>query len=76
MENHVGECFYAPEFTIGERVKVREGPLAGLIGIIDEINRKLLRVCIDALPGSIVIEIDPRQLQSEESGLYKVIASN
>ena len=74
MENHVGECFHTPDFAVGERVVVLVGPLTGLCGVVDQINRRLLRVYIDAVPGAIVIEIDPKQLQSEDTGLYKVVA--
>ena len=70
-----GECFHSPEFAIGEKVVVREGLLKGLKGTVDQINRKMLKISIDAVPGSIMIEIDPRQLISEESGLYYKVAS-
>ena len=76
LEHHVGECFHAPEFGVGERVVVREGPLTGLRGVVDQVNRGLLRVSIESVPGSIVVEIDPKQLQSEDSGLYMAVAGS
>lgn len=76
LEYHVGECFHTPEFVVGERVVVREGPLTGLRGIVDRVNRSLLRVFIDAVPGSIAIEINPKQLQSENSCLFKAVTGD
>ena len=75
LEKHVGECFEAPEFSVGEKVMVRKGPLKGLKGTVDEVHQRMLRVGIESLPGGIMIEIDPRQLISEESGIYHTIAS-
>ena len=75
LENHVGACFDAPEFMVGEKVVVREGPLKGLRGVVDKIQNRLLRVGIEAVPGAIMIEIDPQQVISEESGIYHTAAS-
>ncbi|MCH2297960.1 MAG: hypothetical protein MK441_08660 [SAR324 cluster bacterium] len=75
LEKHVGEFFEAPEFSVGEKVMVREGPLKGLKGAVYEVHQRMLRVGIESLPGGILIEIDPRQLISEESGIYLTIAS-
>ena len=75
LEKHVGECFEAPEFSVGEKVMVRDGPLKGLKGTVDIVHQRMLRVGIESLPGGIMIEIDPRQLISEESGIYHTIAS-
>ena len=75
LEHHVGECFHSPEFAFGEKVVVKEGPLKGLKGTVGRVNRQMLKISIDGVPGSIMIEIDPRQLISEESGLYFKVAS-
>ena len=60
---------------LGEKVVVREGPLKGLKGVVDKIQNRLLRVGIEAVPGAIMIEIDPRQVIAEESGIYQTLAS-
>ena len=60
---------------VGEKVVVREGPLKGLRGVVDKIQNRLLRIGIEAVPGTIMIEIDPQQVISEESGIYHTVAS-
>ena len=74
LEHHVGQCFHSPDFAVGDAVFVREGPLTGLRGVVDRVNRRQLRIHVDAMPGSIVIEIDPRQVQLERETLYTVVA--
>ncbi len=73
LEHHVGECFHSPDFALGDPVFVREGPLTGLRGVVDKIRRDQLRIHVDALPGSIIIEIDPRQVQLDRDTLYAVV---
>ena len=75
LEGHVGECFDAPEFMEGENVMVREGPLKGLRGVVDQVQNRLIKVGIKSFPGGIMIEIDPKDLISEETGIYHTVAS-
>jgi len=76
LEHHVGECFHSPDVVVGDTVLVREGPLTGLRGVVDQVNRRQLRVLVNAMPGSIVIEIDPRQIQLERETMYSVVAGH
>ena len=74
LEKHVGECFFATDFAIGDAVLVREGPLTGLKGIIDRIDRKKLHIHVDAIPGSVMIEVNPNQVQYEKDTIYELVA--
>jgi len=49
-------CAY---LTVGEKVRVESGPLAGLVGIVDRIKgRERLVVSVDLLMRSVAVEID------------------
>tara|TARA_Y100001968_G_scaffold315552_1_gene342276 strand:+ start:1301 stop:1846 length:546 start_codon:yes stop_codon:yes gene_type:complete len=73
LEKHVGECFFATGFAIGDAVLVREGPLTGLKGIIERIDRKRLHIHLDAIPGSVMIEVNPNQVQYEKDSIYQLV---
>lgn len=76
LENHVGTCFHSPEFAEGDWVCIREGVLKGLRGQVDRVNKKLLRLSIDSIPGSIAIEIHPGFVELlEQDPLYLATAS-
>ena len=76
LEHQVGECFHSPDVVVGDTVFVREGPLTGLRGVVDRVNRRQLRVHVNAMPGSIVIEIDPRQIELERETMYSVVVGH
>ena len=75
LEKHVGECFYGSEFEIGDTVFVREGPLKGLRGVIDRLDRKKLHIHLDAIPGSVMIEVEPYQVQLEKDTVYQLVTN-
>ena len=75
LEKHVGECFYGSEFEIGDAVFVRGGPLKGLRGVIDRLDSKKLHIHVDAIPGSVMIEVEPNQVQLEKDALYTLVTS-
>ncbi len=70
LEKHVGDCFHGTDFVVGDAVIVREGPLTGLRGVIDRMNRKRLYIHVDAIPGSVMIEVEPHQVQLEKEAAY------
>lgn len=74
LEKHIGECFYAPEFAEGDWVRVCEGPLEGLIGQVDEMNKKYLRISVDSIPGSIAIDVSREHVEplGKEDTVYKI----
>ncbi len=63
LSEHIGQCFHSPEFAEGDWVCIREGVLKGLVGQIDRVNRKLLRLSVNAVPGSIAIEVNPNHVE-------------
>ena len=75
LEKHVGDCFYGTDFVVGDAVIVREGPLTGLRGVIDRMDRKKLYIHIDAIPGSVMIEVEPHQVQLEKDSAYSLVTS-
>ena len=75
LEKHVGECFNGTDFEVGDAVFVREGPLTGLRGVIDRLDRKKLHVHVDAIPGSVMIDVELHQVQLEKNSLYLLVNS-
>tara|TARA_Y100001970_G_C14231159_1_gene858729 strand:+ start:584 stop:1132 length:549 start_codon:yes stop_codon:yes gene_type:complete len=74
LEKHTGIFFSRKKFEIGEAVLVNEGPLAGLRGKIDKMDRKKLHINVDAIPGSVTISISPYQVQLEKDDLYSLVS--
>ncbi len=75
LEKHVGECFYGTDLVVGDTVFVRDGPLTGLRGVIDRMNRNKLYIHVDAIPGSVMIEVEPHQVQLEKDTVYSLVTS-
>jgi len=75
LEKHVGDCFNGIELLVGDAVIVREGPLTGLRGVIDRMDRKKLHIHVDAIPGSVMIEVEPQQVQLEKDSAYSLVTS-
>ena len=75
LEKHVGACFFGTDFEVGDSVFVKEGPLTGLRGVIDRLDRKKLHIHVDAIPGSIMIDVEPHQVQLEKDELYSLVTS-
>jgi len=75
LEKHVGDCFHGIDLLVGDAVIVREGPLTGLRGVIDRMDRKKLHIQVDAIPGSVMIEVEPHQVQLEKDTAYSLVSS-
>ena len=75
LEKHVGDCFHGTDLVVGDAVIVREGPLTGLRGVIDRMDRKKLYIHVDAIPGSVMIEVEPHQVQLEKDTAYSLVTS-
>ena len=73
LEKHVGDCFYGTDLVVGDVVVVRDGPLSGLRGVIDRKDRKKLHIHVDTIPGSVMIEVEPSQVQLEKDSLYSLV---
>jgi len=73
LEKHVGDFFYCSEFEVGDAVFVQEGPLAGLRGVVDRLDRKKLYIHVDAISGSVMIEVEPYQVQLEKETVYSLV---
>jgi transcription antitermination factor NusG len=61
--------------VVGDTVFVRDGPLTGLRGVIDRMNRNKLYIHVDAIPGSVMIEVEPHQVQLEKDTVYSLVTS-
>lgn len=66
LKKFEGEFISLNEFAVGMKVKVIHGPLKGVIGFVDTIERDLIKVGIDAIPGSIAIHVNPAQIEPVE----------
>lgn len=75
LEKHVGECFYGTDLVVGDTVFVRDGPLTGLRGVIDRMDRKKLYIHVDAIPGSVMIEVEPHHVQLGKDTVYSLVTS-
>ena len=73
MEKHVGACFFGTDFEVGDSVFVKEGPLTGLRGVIDRLDRKKLHIHVDAIPGSVMIDVEPHEVQLEKDAVYQLV---
>jgi transcription antitermination factor NusG len=73
LEKHVGDCFFGTDFEVGDSVFVREGPLTGLRGVIDRLDRRKLHIHVDAIPGSVMIDVEPHQVQLEKDTVYQLV---
>jgi transcription termination/antitermination protein NusG len=75
LQKHVGACFFGTDFEIGDSVFIREGPLTGLRGVIDRLDHKKLHIHVDAIPGSVMIDVEPHQVQLEKDEIYQLVTS-
>jgi transcription termination/antitermination protein NusG len=75
LEKHVGACFFGTDFEVGDAVFVKEGPLTGLRGVIDRLDRNKLHIHVDAIPGSVMIEVEPHQVQHEKDAVYESVTN-
>ena len=75
LENHVGACFFGTEFKVGDTVFVREGPLTGLRGVIDRLDRNKLHIHVDAIQGSVTIDVEPHQVELEKEAVYQLVTN-
>ena len=73
LEKHVGACFFGTDFEVGDLVFVKEGPLTGLRGVIDRLDNKKLHIHVDAIPGSVMIDVEPHEVQLEKDSVYQSV---
>lgn len=66
LEKHVWACFLGADFEVGDSVFVRESPLIGLRGVIVRLDCKKQYIHVDAIPGSVMIDVEPYQVQLEK----------
>ncbi len=57
LEKYSGKILTLATFATGMMVRVIHGPLQGLLGRIDEMHKKYVKLSIDSIPGSIAIQI-------------------
>ena len=75
LEKHVGDCYHGTDLVVGDAVTVRDGPLTGLRGVIDRMDRKKLYIHVDAIPGSVMIEVEPHQVQLQKDTVDSIVTS-
>ena len=75
LEKNVGACFFGTDFEVGDSVFVKEGPLTGLRGVIDRLDRNKLHIHVDAITGSVMIDVEPHQVQLEKDAVYQLVTN-
>ena len=63
LKSYTGKILTFSEYCSGMRVRIIEGPLAGVVGRIDEVQRDLLKISIDTIPGSVAIHVSKDMLE-------------
>ncbi len=67
LSKYSGKVLIYKDFAVGMPVRVIQGPLTGLIGKIDEVQRNLVKISIDSIPGSVAIQVPFSHLEPIES---------
>jgi transcription antitermination factor NusG len=52
-------CMPLPEFVVGKNVRVVDGPLAGITGVVTDVRKNSLVVGVTLLQRSVAVDIDP-----------------
>ena len=73
LEKHVGAYFLGTDFDVGDSVFFEVVPLTSLCGVIDRLDCKKLHIYVDAIPGSVMIEVEPHQVQSGKDVIYQLV---
>ena len=47
--------------------------MTGLRGVIDRLDRKKLHIHVDAIPDSVMIDVEPHQVQLEKDAVYQLV---
>ncbi|MBU2510476.1 hypothetical protein KJ966_04030 [bacterium] len=63
LEKYEGKVLTFTEFACGMPVRIIQGPLLGVQGFVDEINRGLIKISISSVPGSVAIQVDPSLIE-------------
>jgi transcription antitermination factor NusG len=67
LEKYEGEIISFSEFACGMAVRVIQGPLQGVKGFVDEIQRDLVKISVESIPGSVAIHVSPTQIEPIET---------
>jgi transcription antitermination factor NusG len=58
-----------PYLKVGQRVRITNGPMAGVIGILAQVkNRHRLVISVELIMKSIAVDVDARDVLREEAG--------
>ena len=66
LEKYEGKVVNFNEFATGMPVRVIQGPLKGVEGFVDEINRDLIKIGIESIPGAVAVQVSPSQIEPVE----------
>ena len=77
LEQHVERSVQIPDFCAGDTVKIIAGPLTGLTGVVDRVNRRCLRIYLQSIPSSVNIELDPLYVKPlHKKTLYSLVTGS
>jgi len=66
LKEYEGVVLNIPSFEKGMQVRVTKGPLEGIKGRVDQVNKNLIKIGVSAIPGAIGIEIPSSFLEALE----------
>lgn len=69
LKDYEGEILCFNEFKHGMPVEIVQGPLKGVRGVVDSVDRDLIKIGIDSIPGSVAIHVAPSQIEPIEEDL-------
>ncbi len=67
LKDYEGQIVSFNDFKCGMLVEIVQGPLKGVKGFVDAVERDLIRIGIQAIPGSVAIHVSPSQIEPVES---------
>ncbi len=67
LKQYEGKIITLNEFARGMAVRIIQGPLKGVLGVVDQIQRDLIKISIDSIPGSVAIQVSPQQIEPVHS---------
>ena len=67
--------FFGTDYEVCDFVFVREGSLTGLRGVIERLDRKKRHIHVDVILGSVMIDVEPHQVQLEKDAVYQMVTN-
>lgn len=67
LKDYEGRILSFNQFAKGMPVEIVQGPLKGVTGFVDDVDRDLIKIGIESIPGSVAIHVSPAQIEPLET---------